>query len=189
MRADASQTKKILERVYADLKREFPVDGFDSMGDLYSNMVLSYLKTDKGAAMLRQFLRPGVRYDEMLLMLLEMVRQVAAENRDHFALPFGAVWAMLLKLAGDSVYREILNALDSDIRNQIHLYGNYPIEERMQVYLFHTADAKGENTTELYSYVSQAYQGIPNVQFYNTGFDDAIETVWVFDCSGDKLLV
>ena len=189
LRADASQTKKILERVYADLKREFPVDGFDSMGDLYSNMVLSYLKTDKGAAMLRQFLRPGVRYDEMLFMLLEMVRQVAAENRDHFALPFGAVWAMLLKLAGDSVYREILNALDSDIRNQIHLYGNYPIEERMQVYLFHTADAKGENTTELYSYVSQAYQGIPNVQFYNTGFDDAIETVWVFDCSGDKLLV
>ena len=43
--------------------------------------------------------------------------------------------------------------------------------------------------TKLCSYLEQAYADIPNVQLFNTGFDDAIEAVKLFDCGGNRLLL
>ncbi len=90
-------------------------------------------------------------------------------------------------MAGDVVYKEIRNALDGTGHDKIYLYGNFPIEEKLQVYMLHKCDAKGNNETDLYKHLKQAYAGIQGTQFFNTGFDDALEAIKVFDCSGVKL--
>lgn len=185
----AGMMKKNLQQLNGELQQEIPVNGFSDIGQMYANMAENYLNTAKGEALMRRFLQPGASREKQLDTLLEMIQGVILDNSEHFSEPFINMWASLLNLAGNEVYRVITNELDEDSQDHICLFGNYPVEARLQMYLFHTASADGLEKTKLCSYLEQAYADIPNVQLFNTGFDDAIEAVKLFDCGDNRLLL
>lgn len=185
----ASMMKNNLQQLNGELQQKIPVNGFSDIGQMYANMAENYLHTEKGEALMRRFLQPGASREKQMDTLLEMIQGVILDNSEHFSEPFINMWASLLNLAGDAVYKRITQELDNDSQDHICLHGEFPVEVRLQMYLFHTTSADGLIKTKLCSYLEQAYADIPNVQLFNTGFDDAIEAVKLFDCGGNRLLL
>ncbi len=184
---DAAATLQELERVRSDIKRYIPIEGFENLGKMYETIADMYLRSESGENDRKALLRPGNKYDDILNQLLEMVGGAVKYDRQKFSLSFINEWAERLKLAGDAVYRKIRTSLDENSNDRIHLFGNFPIEEKLQIYLFHTYDTEENRKTNLCDYLSRTYEGIAGVQFFNTGFDDALEAIKVIDCGGDKL--
>lgn len=175
------------------LKNEFieckPIDGFEKIGTMYQLLAESYLKTERGETDINRLISAGNTEKDFADILLEMVKNTIANNKSKFMMPFINEWAERLGLAGDVIYNQIHKTLDKDIKDKIHLFGLFPIENTMQVYILHTSDAKGDNKTELFNHLNSAYKDVPGVQFFNTGFDDSLEVMKFYDCSGDKLKV
>lgn len=188
VRKDSELTITECKKVCNDFISSIPVDGFDEIGTMYQTIVESYLQSEKGRNDIDNILRSGNKYEDMLEIILAAVLNVIKNNKSKFSLPFIEEWEERLNLAGDVIYREIYDKLDANSKNNIHLFGNFTIEEKMQIYMLHTSDAKGINKTDLFAHLEQAYNGVTGAQFFNTGIDDSLEVLKIVDCSGDKLL-
>lgn len=164
-----------------------PLSGFDDIGTIYKTITENYLNSPNGENDIAVLLTPGNTYNDILKFILQTVRNIINYNKSDFSLSFVEEWKNRLNLVGDTIYKEIYSILDENSRSKIHLYGNFPIEEKLQIYMFHTADAKGESKTELYNHLYQAYEHVFGTQFFNTGSDDSLEVIKIIDCTGDKL--
>ena len=92
-------------------------------------------------------------------------------------------------MTGDRIYREISTALTDGMDEMIRLYGNAPTDYRLKVYMLHTTDAVGEHPTDLYTHLQTTFREDPFVQYFNTGYDDALEAISFVACEGTKLLL
>ena len=187
--SDAKMTLEEFKKVRSEFKQFIPLDGFENIGSMYRTIAEIYLKSTPGERDLKALLCAGNRYGDILDQLLNMVSHTVEYNKKNFSLSFIDEWEERLNLAGDIVYKQIRSTLDENAHDKIHLFGNFPIEEKLQVYMFHTCDANGNQETDLCDHLRRAYEGIQGTQFFNTGFDDALEAIKIVDCSGDKLKI
>ena len=188
LKKDSELTLHESKQLHNDFIGSIPVDGFDEIGTMYQTIVESYIQSEKGQNDINNVFRAGNKYEDMLEVIFIAICNVIQTNKTRFSLPFIEEWEKRLNLAGDVIYREIYETLDANSRNNIHLFGNFPIDEKLQVYMLHTGDAKGLKKTDLFTHLEQAYNGVNATQFFNTGIDDSLEVLKIIDCSGEKLL-
>lgn len=188
LKSDSEMTLLESQKLHNDFISSIPVDGFDDIGTMYETIVKSYIQSEKGKNDIESILRAGNKYEDMLEVIFFAVCNVVEANRDKFSLPFIEEWENRLNRTGEAIYKEIYNTLDASSKSNIHLCGNFPVEEKLQIYMLHTGDAKGLNKTELFTHLEQAYNGVNAAQFFNTGLDDSLEVLKIVDCGGEKLL-
>ena len=104
-------------------------------------------------------------------------------------MPFIEEWERRLDLTGDRIYREISKTLTEKADDLIRLYGNLPISKAMTVYMLHTVDMRGENPTQLYEHLKETFRDNTLVQYFNTGYDDALEAISLIECNGRYLVM
>ena len=92
-------------------------------------------------------------------------------------------------MTGDRIYHEISKALTDGMDNMIRLYGNAPADYRLKVYMLHTTDAMGEHPTALHTHLQDTFREDQFVQYFNTGYDDALEAISFVACDGNRLLL
>ena len=187
LKLNSIRSTQEFSKVQADFMHSIPLSGFDDIGTIYKTITENYLNSPNGESDIAVLLTPGSTYNDILKFILQTVRNIINYNKSDFSLSFVEEWEKRLNLVGDTIYREIYSILDENSRSRIHLFGSFPIEEKLQVYMFHTTDAKGESNTELYNHLHQAYKDVFGTQFFNTGSDDSLEVIKVIDCTGDKL--
>ena len=187
MKDEAIETVKTFNQFRIDFQRKIPLGSFDNIGNMYQTISENYIRSDKGIKDINQLIRAGNDYGDISGQLLEMIKSTVQNNKAKFSLSFIDEWSERLNLAGDVVFKEIHTSLDERGKGKIHLAGSYPVIEKMQIYMFHTSDASGTQPTELCNHLRLAYAGIPGTQFFNTGFDDALEVMKIIECSGDNL--
>lgn len=188
LRRDAEKTIENIEFVKKELSRFIPIKGFVDVGTMYKTMAENYLNVGKGEESLNKLLQSGNSMENILSEVFHGIENVSLDNSEIFSLSFTKEWERRLNMVGETVYKEIKDKLDRNGAEEILLKGTFSVDEKLQIYMLHTCDAKGENDTDLYKMLKEAYRGIENAQFFNTGCEDSIEVMKIVDCSGDKLL-
>lgn len=187
LKEEAEVTVREFKTFREDFQREIPIEGFADIGDMYSNITNSYLTTSSGKDAIRKIVSNGNNYQEIINQVTKIIQDIVEKNKDTISVSFIEEWSQRLAMAGDRVYREIGRTLQTNGRDGIYLSGNFPIMEKMQIYMYHTSNADGTRPTELYNYLNEAFKGVDNVQMFNTGFDDLLEVIKIVDCTGNNL--
>ena len=182
-------TKDNIEKFIHNINEELPISGFDEISTFYGNNMSNYLQTDKGKIKINQILKVGNTYEDICRAVEEMLYDANEYCNEKINLPFITIWANALKLHEGEVFGRIRNTLYGDGDDAILLRGAYPVIEELSVYMLHCYDRNGENETDLYKQFKKAYKDVHNVQFFNTGNDDSIESIKFFKCSGTSLVL
>ena len=162
---------------------------FDDIGTIYSNITSLFLQTGKGEVCANKILCAENNASDMLDEVLNTLKCILEENKDLFSLPFIEEWEKRLDLTGDRIYREISTALTENADDMIRLYGNCPIDKKLKVFMLHTYDVNGKNPTTLYEHLQHTFLDDELVQYFNTGYDDALEALTFIACSGNNLII
>lgn len=189
LRRQAEYTWKELERVNRDFQKTIPLNLSDEIGSLYENAVNSYLLSDGGRRFLAKICFPGNSYEDILGEMFVCFQDFVRHNDELFSLPLIEEWARRLNLTGELIYKEISDTLTRGADDMILLYGNYPLDKRLKVYMLHSTDANGNNPTKLFQSVERTFSGDELVQYFNTGYDDALEGITFVSCAGINLLL
>lgn len=175
---------------FASFKQEFiemkPVEGFDKLGSLYSNMVRNYLTTTDGSNNISLVLRPGNEAENFADSIYECIKDVieSAENKKIFKKSLHDEWQLRLSRLGDAVYNEINTSFSDDFERRVFYNNNLAAQPELEVYLLHINDRNTpDEKTGLYNYLSNATQQKDNVVFINTGYDDTVEAVQFYKVS------
>lgn len=190
LRIQANRTLEEFHEFRKEFLRSLPVDGFNELGTIYSNLTENYFHTVSGEQILSKVIRPGNNRGEFIALLLKAFDNLIEQNEEMFALSFIEEWEKRLNLAGDEVYRRIQTTFERDFEQSLFLFGNYQRNViPLEVYMCHTSDASGQNQTELYQHLKNAVGASDRTQFVNTGMDDLVEAFRFIDCSGSNILL
>ncbi|MBQ3075484.1 MAG: hypothetical protein IJC26_05395, partial [Clostridia bacterium] len=189
LRRQAKETMTVFDRVREDLDCNLPLAAFDDLGSIYDNFVSNYMQTIAGEKVLLSVVEPGKDEKEILSGILTAFQKILEANAEHFSLPFIEEWESRLNLTGDRIYRDISNTLSGSADQMIRYYGNYPLNEKMKVFMLHTSDPSGANPTKLFEHLQQTFRDDVLVQYFNTGYDDALEALSFIACSGINLVI
>lgn len=189
LRELSANTLKSVAQIQQDYQKVVPADLFDDIGTMYENAADNYLHGNSGQRQLAKVLTAENGYDKILEQMLACFTDMVQHNEALFSLPFIEEWGRRLDLTGDRIYHEISTALTSGVDDVIRLYGYYPLDKRMKVYMLHSTDAAGKRPTQLYSSLQETFAGDDTVQYFNTGYDDALEAITFVACKGKNLLL
>lgn len=184
--------EKSRENIESFMRRadeELPVTGVDEISGFYAKNMSAYLNTLEGRARIKQLLRIGNTYDDICAAAEETLYAANEFCDEKIDLPFIAIWANALKLHEGEVFSRIRNTLYGDGDDAILLRGSYTVQEELSVYMLHCYDREGRNETDLYKQFKEAYREVSDVQFFNTGNDDSIESVKFYRCGGINLTI
>ena len=186
---EIESTKENIYQFIQNTESEIPVTGFDEIATFYGMNMSKYLQTEKGKACISKILNVGNTYNDICGVVEDTLYNANEFCNEEIKLPFIYIWAKALKLHDDEIFGRIRNTLYGDGDKAILLRGTYPVNEELSIYMLHCYDRNGENETELYKQFRKAYKDIPNVQFFNTGNDDSIESIKLYKCSGTSLIL
>ena len=189
LRDSAEETVKGAEEVRADYQKAVPAGYFDGVGTMYEKAAVNYLHGERGQRQLAEILSAENGRDGVLEQMLACFRDMLRHNEELFSLSFTEEWRCRLDLTGDRIYHEISSVLTNGADDAIRLYGNYPLDKRMKVYLLHATDAAGKNPTQLYTSLRETFAGDDTAQYFNTGCDNALEAITFVACEGKNLLL
>ncbi len=189
LRRDATEALDIFRDLRHEFERRLPMGLEQTLGTVYVNAVANYLADETGVQTLHTVCRPGNSKADMLDAIFDTFTAIVDKNRELFSLSFIEEWERRLGMTGDRIYREISTALTDGMDEMIRLYGNAPTDYRLKVYMLHTTDAVGEHPTDLYTHLQTTFREDPFVQYFNTGYDDALEAISFVACEGTKLLL
>lgn len=178
-----------LRNLEAQINDSMPVSGFDDISLEYGNSMLNFLKTDEGIPCLRSILKVSNTEEDLYKALEDTLYKADKYSRAQINKSFIEMWAAAMKLKGQDVFSKIRSELAGDGYNDIMLKGTYPVKDLLTVYKLHTTNRDGENPTPLFSQFNEAFKQVVAVQFFNTGNDDAIESIQFFECKGNDLLL
>ena len=172
-----------------DINDHMPVVGFDQISEEYGRQMAMFLRTDVGSECINDLLKITNDLDDLYKALDNTLAMADNYSRLTINVPYIQMWATALNLQGDAIFRKIRAQLTDEGHKGILLNGEYTIKEELTVYMMHTTDMSGMNKTQLYSQFYEAFKGQPNVQFFNTGNDDAIESMQFYRCAGTDLVI
>lgn len=167
---------------------KLPLDGFNELGVFYSNITDSYINSIRGNEQIKTIISPGNGSDEFNEQLIVVFENILETNEEKFNLSFIDEWVQRLNLTGDVILREIEKTFNKDFEKRLFLSGNYPKQNKLDTYIFHTFD-NDSNPTQLLKHLKDTFKGIEHVQFINSGYDDFVESIRFVDCSGSRLIL
>ncbi len=189
LRQEAIQKLAEAQQLQSAMQEHIPLLLVEEIGTVYASVTSAFLHSEEGQPYIHRILQAGDRDDAMPEAVFDTFCAVLRANPTLFSLPFLEEWAKRLDLTGDRIYREISTALTENADNMIRLYGNYSIEKRLKVFMLHTGDAAGNTPTVLYEHLQTTFAGDDLVQYFNTGYDDALEALTFIECSGNDLII
>lgn len=189
LRENSNEVIKTLKDLQLRYKQIIPLNS-DDLGTTYKTLTENYFRGQSGNDSLRAICDPGNKTDDIFRELQKCFTKIVETNPTVFLLPFIEEWENRLNLTGDRIYREISLTLTKRSDDLIRLYGNLPIDKRLTVYMLHTVDANGENPTQLFQHLKEAFKyDDSHVQYFNTGYDDALEAISLIACDNNNLLL
>lgn len=183
------KTKENIETFKNKVDEQLPVSGFDEISTFYGKNMSNFLNTDIGKERVYQILKVGNTYDDICTIVEQTLCDANEYCDEIISMPFISVWANALKIHDGEVFQRIRNTLYGDGDDAILLRGLYPVIEELSIYMLHCYDRNGDNETELFSQFKEAYKHVSNVQFFNTGNDDSIESIKFYKCAGTSLIL
>lgn len=189
LKKEAKEVLEQIQQLHSSFQSYIPLTMFDDIGTIYSNITSLFLQTGKGEVCANKILCAENNASDMLDEVLNTLKCILEENKDLFSLPFIEEWEKRLDLTGDRIYREISTALTENADDMIRLYGNCPIDKKLKVFMLHTYDANGKNPTTLYEHLQHTFLDDELVQYFNTGYDDALEALTFIACSDNNLII
>ena len=173
----------------SDIIDNMPVAGFDQISEEYGKQMSAFLVSDMGRKCIGSILKISNGKDELYQALRNTLAEADKYSRGTIKIPYIQMWANALKLQGQDIFSKIRMELSGDGHKGIMLYGSYPAKEVLNVYMLHTTDKNGQNPTQLYTQFNEAFRHVSNIQFFNTGNDDAIESIQFYRCEGTDLIL
>ncbi len=189
LKNEAEVTVNHIKEVYSEYQKNIPLNAFENLGKIYHNITVNHFHTEQGHRDIQNIIAAGNNYDDIVEYIFECFYHIISSNKDLFALPFIEEWECRLDLAGAMIFKEINEVLTGGSDDMIRLYGNYPINKVLKVFMLHTSDANGENPTKLYQHLKDTFESDSLVQYFNTGYDDALEAITFIECSGANLII
>ena len=188
LRDNSKEVISIIEKVQSKYKNYIPLNN-DGLGVTYKNLTENYFQTQAGNESLISICNPGNGIDDIFFELKRCFVEIIKTNKSVFSLPFIEEWEKRLDLTGDRIYREISQTLTKGADDLVRLYGNLPVNKILTVYMLHTVDMDGKNPTQLFEHLKETFKNDNIVQYFNTGFDDALEAISLIPCNGSNLLI
>lgn len=188
LRGNSKEIISIVEDLQARYKKFIPLNN-DDLGTAYRVLTENYFMGQAGNDSLMAICNPANRLEDIFCELQLCFVKIVQANQSVFSLPFIEEWERRLDLTGDRIYREISLTLTKRTDDLVRLYGNLPLDKRLTVYMLHTVDAQGKNPTQLFEHLKETFKGDRLVQYFNTGYDDALEAVSLIPCNGSNLLI
>lgn len=186
----ANEMVGMVERISKEYNRYVPVDGFTELGVLYKNYIENYMQTESGRLALQQILSLNNSTNEDIFeKMFAFFKGFVRHNKELFSLSFVREWEKRLGFSGDRIYKEISQTLTDDENSMIRLYGAYSISKELKICMLHTTDSNGTNLTELYRHLKQTFENSDEIQYFNTGSDEAMEVITFVSCSGMNLIL
>lgn len=183
------QTKNLVDHFTKNISDKVPTKGFGDISKVYGEYMSNFLRTIEGEKLMMKFLRIGNSYDDLVEVLKSALVSANKYCDDEVKMPFITLWANTLKTAGPAaVIGKIIAILEGDGDKGVLLRGEFPLFREMRVIMLHCYDAEGNNDTWLYKQLQQAYRNDMDVQFFNTGNDNAIESLKFYKIEGNNLI-
>ena len=183
------QTKNLVDHFTKNITDKVPTKGFGDISKVYGEYMSNFLRTIEGEKLMMKFLRIGNSYDDLVEVLKSALVSANKYCDDEVKMPFITLWANTLKIAGPAaVIGKIITILEGDGDKGVLLRGEFPLFREMRVIMLHCYDAEGTKDTWLYNQLQQAYRNDMDVQFFNTGNDNAIESLKFYKIEGNNLI-
>ena len=176
--------KKMIEEISSEVEKLIPIEGFDEIVQDYANRVPAFLETTSGKDLLNSLLSLSNGQNNIKGLLKKILIEADKYANNAFNVPFIYKWATMLAAKGVILKNTLLDVKNEDVM----LRGNYAIKELLTVFMLHTTNRNGTNETELYKQLSESFSDMQNVQFFNSGNDDAITSIKLYLCSGTDLV-
>lgn len=187
---ETGQTARInLKHFCNEIRNNMPISVFEQIPEEYGKQMNSFLHTEQGSESVGCLLKLSNCKEDLYEETRNILLKADEYSRVSVNVPYIKMWAGILKLHGTDIFRMIRKELVGEGEKGIMLNGEYPISEVLSVYMLHCYDRNGENETELYKQFKEAYRDVANVQFFNTGNDDSIESIKFYKCSGTSLIL
>ena len=186
LRENSRRVVADVAELHSEYKKYIPVDA--NLGRIYKMTAENYLNSNNISD--AKIVGAGNDRSGTVNAIYSCFEGILKENAELFSLPFIEEWAHRLDMSGDRIYKEISNTLSATGNDEsLYYYGNYPISEKLKIFMLHTTDYGGKNPTDLYRYLQQTFSDDNLVQYFNTGYDNSIEAVTLISCSGNNLLL
>lgn len=184
------QTKKLVDLFTKEISNQIPTKGFGDIPKVYGDYMSDYLGSIDGEKLIMDFLRIGNTYDDLIEVLKEALISANKNCNDRVNMPFITLWANTLKKTGPAaVIGKILTILNGDGDKGVLLRGEFPLIKEMCVIMLHCYDAEGKQNEWLYTQLQQAYRTDADVQFFNTGNDNAVESLKFYKIEDSNLIL
>lgn len=189
LRENSIEVEKIIYSLYDEMS-SYSVAGDSELGDIYKNRVSIYLSAnlEDGHKWTKKICNPANSAKEILSEISNCADDIIDSNREFFSMPYIEDWEARLGEKGDKIYNSINSTLTGNRDDHIHLYGHFISKNLLNVYLLHTGNADGTQKTKLYEHISQATREEQDNQYFNTGYDDAVEVISFISCKDINLV-
>lgn len=188
MGGSAKKIKAEVQR-FCDLLDQYTSQtDFTDLGSVYETSTNNYLTSNEGRTALRMAIAASNDSEAIGNELYKCFCNAVASDESLYALSFTDEWARRLDLAGTAVYQEIGAELAADQSTRLLLPATVSTTTKKKIYALHTVDSHGENPTELYQYLKEAFRSDPLVQFFNTGRDECLEAFVFVECNRERLI-
>lgn len=188
---NALTTKDSLLSIYEKYEEVRPVNGYKELGTQYKLITENFIRShkDEQDSIIHSISIPGNGIEQILSHIKECFDYIVDKNENGiFTKSFNKEYEMRLEESADLIYRRIQDELNADVEDRICLFGSYTRNKVLDVYMLHTFDETGNNETELYGYLKNAFENSTNIQYLNTGFDDELDAVSFFEIRPDDLI-
>lgn len=189
LRSEAVECVGRFNQFRKEYKTYLPLKMDEVLGSFYSNMATAFFQTEQGGLAIREILIASNHEEDYADKAIDCLRKIVENNRNVFAMSFIDEWSQRLGQSGDMIYKKISNELTNGADDAIRLCGNYALNKKLKVFMLHTGDMNGSNPTELYGHVKQTFYDDSLVQYFNTGYDDAMEAITFIECRGTDLII
>lgn len=168
--------KKIISRLVEEINPYLPAGGFGSLGNLYKIMTESYIASENGNKHIKAIVAPNATYETIIEELFCMSQGIMDDNKKIFELSFIKEWEKRLNEAEESIYTTLSGIINEQLERKVYLHGNFPVEDSLSVYMFHSHMINGgkREETDLFRYFNKTLADFNGIQYYNTGTDDSL---------------
>ena len=184
------QTDKELDRFITEVNDCVISASFDDITSKYGSSMTDFLRTEEGNEYASRFLKLGNTYDDLLQVLKEVLLAANVYCKGEINMPFIDFFVTILKMTAKHDMMPVLKAkMEGEGDQGVMLRGAFPVLRDLCVFMLHCYDAQGENPTELFNLLDDAYENVSATQFFNTGNNDAVDVMKLYKVEGSNLIL
>ncbi len=184
------QTDKEVDRFIAEVSDRVISASFDDITSKYGNSMSDFLRTEEGNEYVSRFLKLGNTFDDLMQVLEEALLAANVYCKGEINMPFIDFFVMILRLSAKyDMIPTLKGIMEGEGDQGVMLRGAFPVLRDLSVFMLHCYDAQGENATEFFKLLDEAYKDVSATQFFNTGNDDAVDLLKLYRVEGSNLIL